>query len=61
MILSAFQFVATLLRFGWTQGNTQAEVAVPVRRVVLATVRRPAIRGIVNPTAASEHAGRALF
>ena len=33
---------------------------VPVRRVVPVTIRRPAIRGLVVPTAATVHAVRAL-
>jgi hypothetical protein len=39
-----------------THGNSEADVAVPDRRVVTATIRRPAIRGQVVPTAATEHA-----
>ena len=39
-----------------THGNSEADVAVPDRRVVTATIRRPTIRGQVVPTAATEHA-----
>ena len=42
------------------QGNAEAEVVVPVRRVVPVPVRRPTIRGLVVPTAATVHAVRAL-
>jgi len=41
------------------QGNAEA-VVVAVRRVVPVPVRRPTIRGIVVPTAATVHAVRAL-
>ena len=41
------------------QGNAEADV-VAVRRVVPVPVRRPTMRGIVVPTAATVHAVRAL-
>ena len=67
MTLIVFNLEALLVRLrrlrdsGWTQGNAEAEVVDPERRVVPGTERRLAKRGKVVPTAASVHAGRALF
>jgi hypothetical protein len=45
---------------GGTQGKAEAKVVAPDRRDVPATDRRPATCGNVAPTAATEHANRAL-
>ena len=42
------------------QGQAKAVVVRAVRRVVRVAVRRPAIRRVVVPTAATVHAARAL-
>ena len=42
------------------QGQAKAHVVVAVRRIVPVAVRRPAIRRLVVPTAATVHAVRAL-
>ncbi|MFM8263511.1 MAG: hypothetical protein ACKN9S_14635, partial [Pirellula sp.] len=59
-------FVYRLLRLGdlgGTQGNAKAAAVEEgaVRRVEPESVRRPTIRGLVIPTAATVHAERALF
>ena len=46
---------------GWTQGNAEADAKAADRRVVPEPARRPTIRGLAAPTAATEHAERALF
>ena len=46
---------------GWTQGNAEAVVEVADRRDEPDPDRRPTIRGLVEPTAATDHAERALF
>ena len=46
---------------GGTQGNAKAEAVVPVRRNAPAPERRSTNRGLDSPTAATEHAARALF
>ena len=56
-------FITRLRRLGdsrWTQGNAEAVVVEPVRRVVPVMIRRPAIRGLAEITAATDHAERAL-
>ncbi len=46
---------------GWgTQGNTKADVDNAGPRRATAPDRRPAVRGIEDPTAATEHAAQAL-
>jgi hypothetical protein len=42
-----------------TQGNTKADVAAADRRTVIDAERRPAIPGVVAPTAATPNAGPA--
>ncbi len=65
MTLIVFNLEALLVRLrrfgdsGWTQGNPEADAVVPVRRVVPEPERRPTKRGLVVPTAATEHAVRA--
>lgn len=59
-IHSAFQFVTTLRRSGWTQGNAEAVVAAGARREVTAPERRLTKLGHDDPTATTEHAKRAL-
>ena len=67
MTLIVFNLEALLVRLRrlgdsrWTQGNAEADEAVAVRRVVPVPGRRPATRGLVEPTATTEHAVRALF
>ncbi len=46
---------------GRTQGNAQAVAVEAVRRVEPVPVRRTTNRGNAAPTAATEHADRALF
>ena len=57
------QTLTCLLLFGdsgWTQGKAEAEVDNAVPRRATAPDRRPAVRGIEDPTAATEHAAQAL-
>lgn len=46
---------------GGTQGNAEAAAVVAVRRVAPVPERRPTKRGLVEPTAATLRAGRALI
>jgi len=59
-IHSAFQFVTTLRRGGWTQGNAEAAMEVPKKRPTFLAVRRLAKSGIARATATTAHAVRAL-
>ena len=43
----------------WGQNGTESKADVPVRRVVVAAVRRPAVDRAVAPTAAPKHTVRA--
>ena len=52
------------LRMSWGQHNPETEVVVPVVRVVVVAVRRPAVPGVVVPvvpTAAADYAVRARW
>ena len=46
---------------GGTEGQTETQVVVPEVRRVEAAIRRPAVHGAVDPTAASVHPLRARF
>ena len=47
-------------RSSWGKGKPETEVVVAIRRVVVVTVSRPAVIGIVVPAAAAINTVRAL-
>jgi hypothetical protein len=55
-----FRLVSELLLYSGAQGDTKAQVVVPVRRVVPVTARGPAIPGGVDPAPAPVHPVRAF-
>ena len=50
-----------IFRLSWGQDDTESVVVVPVVRVVVVAVRRPAVDRVVVPTAPADHAVRASW
>ena len=44
------------LRLSWGEDHPESDVVVPVLRVVVVAIRRPAVDRVVVPTAAADHA-----
>jgi hypothetical protein len=52
--------LATPLRVGRNCGEAESQVILPVRRRVMESVRRLAVRSLAVPTPAPDHPGRAV-